>query len=90
MTTKSHFVSVHENSELDLRLQAQEHMYRQTLIRERNKVSLHSLEEVGRSITAISQRRRQYFLDYKTCDSIRQIRQWLSWETKVWTISLGL
>ncbi|XP_039272543.2 uncharacterized protein LOC120346786 [Styela clava] len=79
MTTKE---VTHENSDIDLRLQAQEHMYRHTLTREKTKVSLHALEEVGRSITAISQRRRQYFLDYKTCDSIRQIRQWFAWETK--------
>jgi len=68
---------------IDIRLQAQEFIYRQTLQREKTKSGRHALEEVGRSLNAIAQRRRQYFLEYKNCNSIRCVRQWYAWETKV-------
>ena len=66
-----------------MQIQAQEHVYRQTLFKEKPKSGRHALEEVGRSLNAIAQRRRQYFLEYKTCNTIRTVRQWHAWESKV-------
>nr|XP_009858817.2 uncharacterized protein LOC104265773 [Ciona intestinalis] len=73
---------IHEMSDIDIQVQAQEHIYRLTLHKEKAKAGRHALEEVGRSLNAIAQRRRQYFLDYKTCNSVRLVRQWYAWETK--------
>ena len=70
-------------SDAELRIMAQEHVYRQTLINEKPKSGRHALDEVGRSLNAIAQRRRQYFLEYKTCNSIRTVRVWHAWESKV-------
>jgi len=66
-----------------MQIQAQEHIYRQTLFKEKPKSGRHALEEVGRSLNAIAQRRRQYFLEYKVCNTIRTVRQWHAWESKV-------
>lgn len=72
-----------EMSAVELQIQAQEHVFKQTLAKEKPKVGRHVLDEIGRSLNAIAQRRRQYFLDYKNCNSIRSVRQWHAWESKV-------
>ncbi|CAK8685877.1 unnamed protein product [Clavelina lepadiformis] len=69
-------------SEIEIQVQAQEFIYRQTLRKEKPKAGRHALEEVGRSLNAIAQRRRQYFLDYKECNTIKCVRHWYAWETK--------
>ena len=68
---------------VEIQLLTQEQIFRQMLIREKPKAGRHTLEEVGRSLNAISQRRRQYFLENKECNSIRDLRAWYAWEAKV-------